>query len=415
MIRESGSGVEEFFPLLPGPRSLDELATAGRALFLRALPILGDVEDMPAEPAAGLRLLDAQLALVTGLVRDRLARPRGLTPARVVALSELLSDVQTLRFSVHDHLAFQRLHRREGLERGLESLWRVHDQDELLRTICSTAVENCGFDRVILSRVDQGIWRPLRSDARHRGDSERRLDGWMRGSPEIRLGPELLESALVRRRESAIVRDTAGAANVHPPLREASGVTSYVVAPLLTGDRVVGLLHADHQDTPVTDLDREVLVAFARGVGRVLERADLLARLREQRDHVLEGMRMVQRNLDALATAEGGMGEPPVVHPIAGEQQDGLPPRVRPAAIEALLTSRELDVLALMATGATNERIAQRLVIATETVKTHVKRVLRKLGAENRAEAISMYLRLSVGGVGGPDETLPHNVRALPI
>ncbi|WP_141013653.1 response regulator transcription factor [Nocardioides sambongensis] len=50
-----------------------------------------------------------------------------------------------------------------------------------------------------------------------------------------------------------------------------------------------------------------------------------------------------------------------------------------------------------MATGATNDRIAQALVIATGTVKSHVKQVLRKLRVENRAEAISQYLRLTIG------------------
>jgi DNA-binding NarL/FixJ family response regulator len=61
------------------------------------------------------------------------------------------------------------------------------------------------------------------------------------------------------------------------------------------------------------------------------------------------------------------------------------------------LSPREREVLALMATGATNERIAQRLVIATSTVKSHVKQILRKLRVENRAEAISQYLRLTIG------------------
>jgi DNA-binding NarL/FixJ family response regulator len=56
-----------------------------------------------------------------------------------------------------------------------------------------------------------------------------------------------------------------------------------------------------------------------------------------------------------------------------------------------------MEVLALMATGATNDRIAQKLVIGTQTVKSHVKQVLRKLRVENRAEAISQYLRLTIG------------------
>ena len=49
-----------------------------------------------------------------------------------------------------------------------------------------------------------------------------------------------------------------------------------------------------------------------------------------------------------------------------------------------------------MATGATNNRIAEQLVITDGTVKSHVKRILRKLRAANRAEAIARYLRLTM-------------------
>ena len=57
------------------------------------------------------------------------------------------------------------------------------------------------------------------------------------------------------------------------------------------------------------------------------------------------------------------------------------------------LTRREIDVLQLMATGETNASIAVRLFISEGTVKSHVKHILRKLGAANRAEAVCRYLR----------------------
>jgi DNA-binding NarL/FixJ family response regulator len=57
------------------------------------------------------------------------------------------------------------------------------------------------------------------------------------------------------------------------------------------------------------------------------------------------------------------------------------------------LSRRELEVLALIAEGATNAEIAERLVIAPSTVESHVKRILRKLGARNRTEAAARYLR----------------------
>ncbi|HWD70208.1 MAG TPA: response regulator transcription factor [Solirubrobacteraceae bacterium] len=52
------------------------------------------------------------------------------------------------------------------------------------------------------------------------------------------------------------------------------------------------------------------------------------------------------------------------------------------------LTSRELDVLRLIAAGLTNDEIAARLVLGAGTVKTHVNHIFFKLGLRNRAEAV---------------------------
>ena len=52
------------------------------------------------------------------------------------------------------------------------------------------------------------------------------------------------------------------------------------------------------------------------------------------------------------------------------------------------LTEREREVLLCIARGLSNKELAQQLVIADNTVKTHVKRILTKLGARDRAQAI---------------------------
>lgn len=55
---------------------------------------------------------------------------------------------------------------------------------------------------------------------------------------------------------------------------------------------------------------------------------------------------------------------------------------------ECLLTSRELDVLKLVAEGGSNKEIAAQLFISPETVKKHLKNSYNKLHARNRLDAL---------------------------
>jgi PAS domain S-box-containing protein len=57
------------------------------------------------------------------------------------------------------------------------------------------------------------------------------------------------------------------------------------------------------------------------------------------------------------------------------------------------LTARQQQVLALVAEGLENRAIAQRLVVSETTIKSHLREILRRLGAANRTEAVAHYLQ----------------------
>ena len=118
-------------------------------------------------------------------------------------------------------------------------------------------------------------------------------------------------------------------------------------------------------------------------VGPASERA----RLRAQLDRSIE----VTGEFATLAEARAAEldADALLVAPVHNRSPDSLDD----AEVEEPLTSREIQVLTLLAEGLPNKAIANRLGISDQTVKFHVASVSGKLGAANRTDAVRRAVR----------------------
>lgn len=274
---------------------------------------------------------------------------------------------------------------------ALETIQHLESVDQLFH-VGAEAVCRLGFDRSIVSRVEESMWT---TEVIHvDGDSE-----WAdeilaagRGAPQPIIAG-LPEQDLIRRRGPILVQSVQEKSNIHKAVAQASRSRSYVAAPIAPGDEVIGFLHCDRffHSGDVTQFDRDLLGLFAQGFSFAVERAALLERFRELQGHI----RSVAAGLDRAA--EGTMVPPLSAWLPSGMSApmayDTATPAPAPTHYDtdSRLTRREVDVLRLMANGDTNQRIARRLIISEGTVKSHVKHILRKLNAANRAEAVARW------------------------
>lgn len=95
---------------------------------------------------------------------------------------------------------------------------------------------------------------------------------------------------------------------------------------------------------------------------------------------------------DAIIVAAIGSMQP-ADEELAPAQRDDA---ARSPPVDVSLTPRELEVLALLAEGASNKTIARRLAISVHTAKFHVASVIDKLDAIGRTDAVAHAARLGI-------------------
>jgi LuxR family transcriptional regulator, regulator of acetate metabolism len=327
--------------------------------------------------------VQSALGTLAGELDARAARG----PARKRDLWRLLVELHQLERELVERRYVRRVDALERVQEGVRGLSEIGSPAGILERSADGLGESSDFDRVVVSRIRD---RALHVESTWCRDDRARADaelGVLRAHP-VRLDYPLVEAELAGRQGVAVVsaeeRSDKGWA-------DALGWTSYAVATLALGGATVGFVHADcHQSgRPIDGIDSEALEAYAEGLAQVFERAVLRGRLRAHRSELRGAVDWMNARLSRLSdssvpAANGDAGATPA-----------LPIEV--AELDELLTPRELEVLRLMARGYTNLAIAKALVVAEGTVKYHVKNVLRKLRAANRADAVARYERMTAG------------------
>jgi DNA-binding CsgD family transcriptional regulator len=357
-------------------------------------PIAGALPPWPEDPPAGASA--AQRAALDDEAARLEERIASLTEDAAPELRDACAALVAL-LERRDRAADDRVRGRLGVlarvHQALAHLRQMPSADAMIAAGPRTACEACGFDRAVLYRVRgkellaESFW--VCGDP----DAAARLLAFSRAHPAA-LATQVMETEMVRRRRPMAIQQIVGNPRVFAELAAAYDTRSYVAAPIMPEGRVIGFIHADHRLKPrrVDDFDRDALWAFAEGFGYAVERARLTDRLRAQGQEL---RRLLQRTeavvaeyLDAEVELVSGDNEGTGARRAAA----ALVPEVDDT-IAGSLSKRELEVLALVGGGASNAQIAARLFITDETAKSHVKRILRKLGASNRVEAATIWLK----------------------
>lgn len=259
--------------------------------------------------------------------------------------------------------------------------------DELFARAAHAVCAECGFDRGVVVTVEEGVLSASDSGTIEGTRSDRLRRALLAQPVSLAQGTE--EHATIRRADGPASSRRRRASD----LADALGLVSFVYAAVAPEARTLALLVVDRAEPPVAPSEAAtvgMIAAFlALELSRIVQRARVDELAAEVRQFSVTALALARQSREA---------------PVALPRDHGLGltfPMMDVAAVptgeraSALFSARELRVASLLAEGRSNRAIAEVLTISPETVKTHVARILRKLGAANRAEAVSRYLRLA--------------------
>lgn len=371
-----------------------------------ATELLGETCTVALEDLIDFRSASAALQAVWKAIVGAL-RQGGRSAELVMgarSLSELLVRVGSTERAVAQA---ERSYKDARAGRAREALGAIQQMTSVSQLIAEAprAICGIGFDRTLISSIEYSTWL---TDAAHIEDDP----GWAqhivdtgRAAPQPVI-PGLPETDIVRFHKPIVVNRADERGDVHKAVVRAAAGRSYVAAPIMPRARVVGFLHCDRifHRGDVDEFDSQMLGIFAQGYSFAIERAITLRDLDELRTHVRGFTQGIESFVRSTTTSPGfhldgrqvtgdagHSGATELSSRTEGFSQGAGGVTQRP--LHMVLTRRELEVLSLLAEGDNNQRIAKRLVISDETVKSHVKSIMRKLGVSNRIEAVARWHR----------------------
>lgn len=358
---------------------------------------------------------DENLTAAVKQLKDRLEAPHRVERADLVSMCRLAVELQDLHREHQERRLGRRLRALNAMQEVLSRPQGDATLDKLLEHFTIQACRSCGFDRAMLFRVDGSTLRVQSTYFRDDAGWAAECHAVAKQNPAP-LQTMLLETEMLRRRAACLMVDPMDDPRGFKPIVCKIETRGYAAVPIMLDGNVIATIHVDKHFTKrrVDTVDRDVVAAFAAGLGSMLERKLLVERLIGQSEHVRSMLHATEDFVRQFSSSEIRLDPPEP--PVAGVVR-AVEPRLAVASssrTENLVSRREMEVLRLMAGGATNAMIAEQLVLSEGTVKSHVKRILRKLHAANRAEAVSRFLRLE-GGVQAAEVAVEGILDLAPI
>jgi DNA-binding CsgD family transcriptional regulator len=264
-----------------------------------------------------------------------------------------------------------------SLTEGIRRVKKAGSLQGLGRQACAELCNALGFANALLSFVEDDGFVVEESDH-------------CVGAPTvIRRRGCVAERHCIRLRDT--IRTNEDDVPASPGYRDLLGSADYLVAPVIAESRVVALFHVSRRsEGGLSARDIDLLDTFASAYSLLHERMLNTERVQQQRTSIARAAARLTEEADRIAASAISLDveydnrvEPPTIAP--------------DSALAATLSDREREVFERLVLGASNAEIADQLVITVETVKTHVKRILRKIGAINRSEAIALYMEARTG------------------